>query len=341
MTHHGKTSSELEREVEAQRRRLDDRVTEIQQRLSPGQMVDEFVSYARSSGGGEFLNNLSRSVQNNPLPIALTAVGLAWLMMRPSNGTTAVASEPDWDGATAYNGPPPLDDIGREPLPVARIAGDTVRRVQQITDESGKRYSEFTDDAGAKFKALTDDLGNRAGHFTDEAGQTYRGFIDEAGYQVGSFVDEAGARLADAQGWAAHNWQQAGDRLKDMQQGVAARAASLKQQATSASSQLQSNAGAMGDQLNRLLHEQPLIGGALAFAVGAAIAAVLPRTPQEDQLVGEAADKLKRQGGKLAGDAYSRGKQQVADAFGQVQQEAGAVYSSVKEDVANGARSVH
>lgn len=41
-----------------------------------------------------------------------------------------------------------------------------------------------------------------------------------------------------------------------------------------------------------LMHEQPLVLGALGIAVGALIAGVLPTTRQEDELLGEASDQL-------------------------------------------------
>ena len=58
MANDTKTSAQLEMEVEAQRNRLEDRVTEIQERLSPGQLVDELLGYAKKSGGTEFVAKL-------------------------------------------------------------------------------------------------------------------------------------------------------------------------------------------------------------------------------------------------------------------------------------------
>ena len=344
MANENKTSAQVEMEVEEQRHRLEDRVNEIQERLSPGQLVDEFLSYAKNSGGREFMTNFGRTVQANPLPIALTGIGLAWLMARanaPAEPAMESASDRDWDRRLSDNGQSydRGDHLG-EAYPYARIKGSSLRRVQNMTDEAGRRYSEFTDEAGSRFKALSDEVGNRAGHFADQAGTLYGGFTDEAGNRISDFFDEAGTRLDDAQGWAADTWQSAGERLGDLTSAAAARASDLRQRATAAGGQLQSGAGAMTKTLTGLMHDQPLIGGALAFAVGAAIASALPPTEQEDQLVGKTSDELKAQGAKLAGDAYETGKQQVAETYDDVREQAATLYDEVKHNASGNGHAV-
>ena len=51
-----KSSAELEREVSAQRDRVEARIGEIKDRLSPGQLIDEVLSYTKD-GGGKFASN--------------------------------------------------------------------------------------------------------------------------------------------------------------------------------------------------------------------------------------------------------------------------------------------
>jgi gas vesicle protein len=297
-------------------------------------VVDELVGYANASGGGEFLSNLSRSVQNNPLPITLTGVGLAWLMMRanaPAPAKTGRIGDTDWanDGRVGTS----------TSFPYAPVGGNALRRVQQTTDEAGRRYSEFTDDTGKRFKAMSDEMGNRAGHFADDAGTLYRGFTDAAGNRISTFLDEAGERLVDAQGWASDTWESASGRLGDLQDSVADRAAGIGRRAVAATGQVQDNASALGRTISDLLRDQPLVGGALAFALGAAIATALPVSPKEDALLGDASDRVKEQGKKMAAETYDESKQQLNEAFEQTRDEAAKVYSTVKDDLAAGTRS--
>src|SRR5690606_287284 len=55
----------------------------LERKLSPEQLLDRTLGRVRSDGG-EFVHNLSESVKNNPMPLLLTSIGLAWMMM--SNG---------------------------------------------------------------------------------------------------------------------------------------------------------------------------------------------------------------------------------------------------------------
>jgi hypothetical protein len=71
----------IERDLARTRARLDATIDALQEKLSPGQMVDQAVSYLKDTGGGEFGRNLMVSVRDNPIPVALVGIGLAWLMV--------------------------------------------------------------------------------------------------------------------------------------------------------------------------------------------------------------------------------------------------------------------
>ncbi len=45
-----KSSAQLEREVEQQRDRVEARLSEIKERLSPGQLLDEALAYTKNGG---------------------------------------------------------------------------------------------------------------------------------------------------------------------------------------------------------------------------------------------------------------------------------------------------
>lgn len=70
----------LERDIDRTRTSLGRTIDELETRLSPGQLVDQALSMGRQHGG-ELAANLGRSVENNPVPMLLTAVGIAWMMM--------------------------------------------------------------------------------------------------------------------------------------------------------------------------------------------------------------------------------------------------------------------
>src|ERR1700754_2744140 len=82
-----KTSSDLQREIDVDRQRIGVRIDAIQERMSPGQLVDEVLAYAKGSGGGEYVSNLGKALKANPLPVALMGVSLAWLMAKQGTET--------------------------------------------------------------------------------------------------------------------------------------------------------------------------------------------------------------------------------------------------------------
>lgn len=74
-----KDPRELEREVDEQRRQIGDTIHALEERFSAEHVYSQAAGYFREHGG-EFAENFGRSIKANPLPVALTAVGLAWMM---------------------------------------------------------------------------------------------------------------------------------------------------------------------------------------------------------------------------------------------------------------------
>ena len=164
-------------EIERTRGEMDSTLTALEHRLTPGQLVDQGLDYLRKSGANEFVQNLGGQAKNNPLPIALVGIGIAWLMA------------------------------------------------------TGKQKS-----------------GNRVGELRDQAAgvaQTAKEKMSQAGEQVRALGDSARSQVERAKG-----------------------------------------------SMDYMLREQPLALGAIGVAIGAVLAAMAPRTRQEDELMGEARDRL-------------------------------------------------
>ena len=75
-----KDPATLEREIDQQRDSINDIVNALESRLSPGELLDKAMTYAKGNGG-EFMNNLGSTIKANPVPTLLTSVGLMWMMM--------------------------------------------------------------------------------------------------------------------------------------------------------------------------------------------------------------------------------------------------------------------
>ena len=298
-----KGSAQLEREVEAQRQQIESRIGEIRERLTPGQLIDEVLSYT-GTGGKTFASNLGHTVANNPLPTALLGVSLVWLMSGQGPKLAAHGEATKRQPQVEY--------------PYATISGG-MRRVGHSADEGGRWYSQFEDNSGRRYKAESNEHGHRVGEFMDDAGRKFGGFIDDAGHRVRDFQDEAGNRLDDAMGWASHTWH-------DLQEGVSKALGKASDNAQHLGEGAQHQLDKTSRMVQDLFERQPLVAGALAFAAGAALGATLPHTEEEDRVVGQLSDDVKGKAAEAASDAYEEGKARVGEVYEEGKERAGRLY---------------
>ncbi|CAM3748061.1 hypothetical protein CCOS865_01263 [Pseudomonas reidholzensis] len=143
----------LEQEINAKREHISDLVDALEQRLSPGQLMDQLLAYSKGNGG-EFLHNLGTTLKNNPVPATLTVLGLAWLGLnqnRPFNPGPATA------------GP----GIGEK-------LGEAVDSVKGAFAHAG----EALHDAGHSVRTQAHDLRERAGELGHGARDSLEGSAD-------------------------------------------------------------------------------------------------------------------------------------------------------------------
>jgi hypothetical protein len=69
----------LEREIDQTRAEMDQTLGALEQKLSPGKLIDEALGLFREHGG-DFASNLGNSIKQNPVPVMLAAVGIGWMI---------------------------------------------------------------------------------------------------------------------------------------------------------------------------------------------------------------------------------------------------------------------
>jgi ElaB/YqjD/DUF883 family membrane-anchored ribosome-binding protein len=79
-------ADQMEHEVDQARAQVSATIDAIQSKLTPGQMMDQAIGYMRKSLPAEFTTNLGSTVRDNPMPVALVGIGLAWLMASGRSG---------------------------------------------------------------------------------------------------------------------------------------------------------------------------------------------------------------------------------------------------------------
>ena len=95
-----KDPATLEREIDQTRVNMDQTLGALERKLSPGQLLDQAMEFARENGG-ELANNFGRAVKENPVPALLTAVGIAWMVASSNRPKPSIAD--DYDDRYARN----------------------------------------------------------------------------------------------------------------------------------------------------------------------------------------------------------------------------------------------
>ena len=360
-----KTAAELEREVEMQRERLSDTIDELQDRLSPGQIVDQLMSYTKG-GAGDFAQNMGKSMMANPLPVALLGVSLLWLMSG-KNPMHSVGRNKGYRARTSANYHPPYYD--------------GVNTGIDYDDDyyAGENGSDrnWASGVGDKLSGVGDKLsgvGSKVSDVGHGIADTVSGAAAAAGDAMGHARDAirgAGEQLSGARHAVGDGMGQARERMSGMREGLSHRAHDLRDRARDMrhrADDLRHQAMDMQGTAMQFLADQPLIGAALAFAAGAALGAALPVTSKENELLGETSDEVKTrireaaeplvsQAKDVLGDVVEEGRtvlnetmeqgktmlndtmRQGKDALGEAQNKLGESYGHIKETVRDAAES--
>lgn len=131
--HNGSRSPErIEREVDQARARVGQTLSELSDRLSPGELLDQALGMAREHGG-EFGRNLGAQVKSNPIPMILTSVGVSWMMMSSGN-KGATHSNDAFDSSQAYDTSTDQDGSG-----FMGSLGDAAAKSRDKAAEVGER----------------------------------------------------------------------------------------------------------------------------------------------------------------------------------------------------------
>lgn len=91
-----KDPERLEREIDQQRDMIGEIISALENRLSPGDIVER-VMRAGNGTGGEFARNLGSVVRANPMPTLLATAGLAWLYASRSDSAPVEQSSSGYD----------------------------------------------------------------------------------------------------------------------------------------------------------------------------------------------------------------------------------------------------
>jgi len=259
-------------------------------------------------------NGIVETIKQNPIPAALTGIGLAWLLMNRQ-------SAPARPQRRAY-----YEDRSYGESRVYR--GNDYDRYDRDRFE-GERYgagygASYGSSYGSSPAMQGGTTNYRQGQGQDES-QGIVGRAQEKVGQAGDTLGNAAGQVGDTLGNAA---SQVGERVGSMAGQVGQTTSSLVGQAQEATGNLVDQATHRAryveDRVGRAMQTTPLAVGAVALALGAAVGLAVPETRKEHELFGAARDNLMEQAQGFAQEAMEKVQGVASEAGHTVQREAKA-----------------
>ncbi len=293
-----RTPDEIEREIEAERAALTRSLDALQRELSPDVLIDKATAKLREHGGSVAETAL-RQARQNPMAMAVTGLGLAWLAAGPATGRRRTLRLPPPKPSSRIASPARPASPSEYRAGSSLSPGSTAGRHPPVAPRPIPAYDNRTYERATGFRGAADPMAGfddrlaRTGG--DETDPTIKERIGDAMASAKERLMSLKTRLADA----AHDPKTTARELRDylsegteqMSQATRERVMAARQAAWDAEKRLEAHARDYADAGREFYGSQPLIGGLVAFGLGAAIGAALPRTRQENHYLGSYRDR--------------------------------------------------
>lgn len=307
MTDH-RSPEEIERQLERERAGLSEDLHDLRTKFSVDTIVREAAGQLRAHSG-DIGASVSRAVKENPLAIAVTGVGLAWLIFGDRSGHGAAQRD---DRRTYGDRRDYRDAYARSQYAEPRSRTPDNRHGTRdavvpawVHSAEGLHGSDWADDGGEDGEGAAQRVAQASGAARDKLHDT-----------VGSVKDRAAALRARLSEGTEHLTEEGRARV------IAAREKAHEARGA-ATAQMQRGR----DRTVDLFEEQPLIAGALAMAIGAAVGAALPHTRLEDEHFGQTSDDLIQEAERI----FAEERTKLGETVSKASQEGAAGTSSGTE----------
>ena len=191
-----------------------------------------------------------------------------------------------------------VEFVRNNPIPVALIGLGAAWLIANQTNAIDRiAQDERIRSAGRRVGDLASDLGNRAGDMASSAAQrigiTGNGADHPLGHTGNPMIDQPGGGMGS-------DWVH---QITDQAQGVVR---SARDSGGAMLDRATGRAGRVADQVGDMFERHPLLVGALGMLAGGLLAAMLPRTPAEDEWFGPSRDQLWNRAEKAGEETVSR-----------------------------------
>ncbi len=347
MTSDTRSPAEIEREIEDQRSELTENLEHLQDKFSIDTLVRQVGDQFREHGG-DMGRAISDQVRANPIPLALTGIGLAWLMFGSSQKPAASRetsyagdsrAEQDYRrsredagrpyvapayratgshaaGTGVYDGPSwsqPDDDDDGDGI------GDKLSAGAEAVRSSAAQGAAAIKDSASRGAAAVKDTATSAGTSASNIAGSSKDAVSDAAAQAKARLKAAGGRIAEG--------------TEQLTEEGRRRVIAARQKAIALRHKASRSAHDSADAVSGFYDRQPLVAGALALAVGAALGGALPRTKTEDNLMGDQRDALFDEAERI----FQEEKSKALSVAQSVKEEVKDIAAETKADLDGGA----
>ncbi|MBL8554095.1 MAG: DUF3618 domain-containing protein [Phenylobacterium sp.] len=197
-----KTSADIEREVEETRGRIDRTVEALREKVQePRELFDE-ATRMMNGASNKVLTTAVEQLKENPIPVALVGLGLAWLAVAQVRGPRTSGSRATADGYyPTYEGYDGEDDESvrarvraraeQAKAKLAHTAEAAKARLSQATHAAGDTVSDARGKAGEIYGAARE----KAGEYGDYARRRFDHTLDAEPLVIGALGLAVGAAI--------------------------------------------------------------------------------------------------------------------------------------------------
>jgi len=262
--------------VDQLRDRLSYTAEDLRQKVSPQHIKAEVSDYISDKTHG-WLDSLKQRAMDNPLQAMAAGAAVAVPMLRVVRGV---------------------------PLPLLMItaglalSSKTVRgRAAEVADPAMDKTGDMMNQAAERAQAFVGDVK----HTVSSAHSQATDLANEAQSRAGHLADDVSAHAANATGVLNDNIKSALDAAKES----ARHARSTAKDAIDAT---RDTAAATPEKARRIIGDNAALIGGLGVAIGAIIAAALPKTDPEAKVMGRTSDSVKQTANEAAQSGFAAAK---------------------------------
>jgi len=327
---------DIEADLERERAALASTLDTLSDRVSVDNLAKEALGMLRSRAGTA-TTSLDHAVRANPIAAALIGAGIAWMFLGPrvtgGSSSSSQASSSRYMGSqssSGYAGGLRQDDSGWASSGTGSVSSSDYGRVGYVASDNDEDDHAWSREAhGLRARAM--DALHRIEH---EAKSYFDSFRSGVSSGAGGARDFAAERASVISGFTSDLRDRFSAGLDNLPPESRDRIVAARERAYQAVLQAEQTGRDVIRDPGRALEEHPLVAGAVAFAVGAAVGAALPGTDVENRTFGSERDRLMSDASRMLREERGRAVQ-LAGSLGQ---EVKAAAMETVEAVADTAR---